>query len=191
MRASRWALALSWGTGVAIGIALTGLAELWSPPAARPVADHRDLQGRARPVEIVGDVGDPAPRPNLLNPPCEDRPIPPRHRREVPALANVVLTSSLDNEPILRVMRRNRNQIRYCYEVELIRFPRQQGRLTVKFAISPRGSVESPTITQSNVGNADLESCIAGRIRTWVFPRPTIDSTVIVTYPINLEELLR
>jgi hypothetical protein len=33
------------------------------------------------------------------------------------------------------------------------------------------------------VGNAELESCVAGRVRTWQFPKPKGGGVVIVTYP--------
>jgi TonB family protein len=90
---------------------------------------------------------------------------------------------SLDKELIRQVIHRNRNQIRYCYESQLTRFPKLHGKVAVKFVISAQGSVASSNVAQSDVGNAELETCVAGRVRTWMFPKPKGGGIVIVTYP--------
>jgi TonB family protein len=90
---------------------------------------------------------------------------------------------SLDKELIRQVIHRNRNQIRYCYESQLTRFPKLHGKVAVKFVISAAGTVASSNVAQSDVGNAELETCVAGRVRTWQFPKPKGGGIVIVTYP--------
>lgn len=90
---------------------------------------------------------------------------------------------SLDKELIRQVIHRNRNQIRFCYESQLTRFPKLHGKVAVKFVISAQGSVASSNVAQSDVGNAELETCVAGRVRTWQFPKPKGGGIVIVTYP--------
>jgi TonB family protein len=90
---------------------------------------------------------------------------------------------SLDKELIRQVIHRNRNQIRYCYESQLTRFPKLHGKVAVKFVISAQGTVASSNVAQSDVGNAELETCVAGRVRTWQFPKPKGGGIVIVTYP--------
>jgi hypothetical protein len=39
------------------------------------------------------------------------------------------------------------------------------------------------SIVQSTIGNSELEACIAGRVRTWKFPKPRGGGVAIVTYP--------
>jgi TonB family protein len=90
---------------------------------------------------------------------------------------------SLDKELIRRVIHANRNQIRYCYENQLTRYPKLAGKVTVKFVITAEGTVSSSQVAQSTAGNADLETCVAGRVRTWLFPKPKGGGVVIVTYP--------
>jgi len=90
---------------------------------------------------------------------------------------------SLDKELIRRVIHANRNQIRYCYESQLTRYPKLAGKVTVKFVISAAGTVASSQVAQSTAGNADLETCVAGRVHTWLFPKPKGGGVVIVTYP--------
>lgn len=90
---------------------------------------------------------------------------------------------SLDKELIRKVIHANRSQIRFCYESQLNRFPKLEGKVAVKFVISASGAVATSQVAQSSVGNAELETCIAGRVRTWVFPKPKGGGVVVVTYP--------
>ncbi|RKH57431.1 adventurous gliding motility protein GltG [Corallococcus aberystwythensis] len=90
---------------------------------------------------------------------------------------------SLDKELIRQVIQRNRGQIRYCYESLLNRFPKLGGKVSVKFVISATGAVATSNVAQSTAGNSDLETCVAGRVRTWKFPEPKGGGSVIVTYP--------
>lgn len=90
---------------------------------------------------------------------------------------------SLDKELIRKVIHANRGQIRYCYESQLNRFPKLEGKVAVKFVISASGSVATSSVAQSTVGNAELETCVAGRVKTWIFPKPKGGGVVVVTYP--------
>ena len=90
---------------------------------------------------------------------------------------------SLDKELIRQVIHRNRNQIRFCYESLLQRFPKLGGKVAVKFVISGNGNVIQSTVAQSTSGNAQLDKCVAGRVHTWNFPKPKGGGIVIVTYP--------
>ena len=94
-----------------------------------------------------------------------------------------MVMGSLDKELIRKVIHANRGQIRYCYESQLNRFPKLNGKVAIKFIISPTGSVSTSSVAQTTVGNAELEACVAGRVRTWQFPKPKGGGVVIVTYP--------
>jgi TonB family protein len=90
---------------------------------------------------------------------------------------------SLDKELIRQVIHRNRNAIRFCYEHELVRHPKLSGKVSVKFVISPTGSVVSSQVAQSTAANSALETCVAGRVHTFQFPKPKGGGIVVVTYP--------
>jgi TonB family protein len=90
---------------------------------------------------------------------------------------------SLDKELIRKVIHANRGQIRYCYESQLNRFPKLEGKVSVKFVISASGSVATSQVAGSTAGNAELETCVAGRVKTWMFPKPKGGGVVVVTYP--------
>ncbi|QSQ14498.1 adventurous gliding motility protein GltG [Myxococcus landrumensis] len=99
------------------------------------------------------------------------------------ASSEVEVMGSLDKELIRKVIQANRGQIRYCYESLLNRFPKLGGKVAVKFVITATGSVASSSVAQSTAGNAELETCVAGRVRTWKFPEPKGGGVVVVTYP--------
>ncbi len=93
-----------------------------------------------------------------------------------------MVVGSLDKDLIRQVMRRNANQIRYCYESRRMHVPKLQGKVVVKFVIAASGSVATSQVVHSTVNDAGLEQCVARRVRTWSFPRPN-GGVVIVTCP--------
>lgn len=94
-----------------------------------------------------------------------------------------VIMGSLDKEIIRRVIKENLSQIRYCYERELAKSPGLYGKVQVKFIIAATGLVSNSQIDDSTMKNANVEQCIAQKVRGWRFPKPKGGGIVIVTYP--------
>lgn len=94
-----------------------------------------------------------------------------------------IIMGSLDKEIIRRVIKEHMQQIRYCYEKELIRSPGLFGKVATQFTISAAGTVQSAEVSQSTMNNPEVERCITSKIRTWVFPKPKGGGVVIVKYP--------
>jgi TonB family protein len=90
---------------------------------------------------------------------------------------------ALSREVIRRYIRRNLNQIRYCYEQELVRRPDLAGRVQVQFVISQSGAVSSSSVANSTMGNANVEQCVSRAVGRIAFPQPDGGGVVIVTYP--------
>lgn len=141
---------------------------LWDSPLLQNEALKRQLTS-ATEVPVAPTRPSPASLSGVSN------------RALVPAKPTVV--GSLDPELVKKVIHSNRGQVRYCYESQLNRFPALRGRLAVKFIISPQGTVPTASLVTSSVGNADLERCVLGRVRTWVFPKPKGGGVAIVTFP--------
>lgn len=98
-----------------------------------------------------------------------------------------VLRSPLPMEVVRRVIDGNKNQIRYCYEVELQRDDSLAGRVAVSWTIVATGLVEAVQIKESTIHNAKIERCIVDKIKTWRFPAPAGGGTVDVNYPFVLK----
>jgi hypothetical protein len=105
--------------------------------------------------------------------------------RVVPA-GNADVRGSLPADVIRRVIQRNIGQIRFCYEQGLHSRPDLSGRVGVRFIISPSGGVQTAMVASTTLGDARVESCIAGAVRRLSFPAPDGGGVVIVTYPFML-----
>lgn len=94
-----------------------------------------------------------------------------------------IILGALDKSLIDAVIKRNMNQIRYCYQRELTKNPSLGGKITVKFVIAKDGTVSSATTKTSTMNSPVVESCINGRFMRFQFPEPKGGGIVIVSYP--------
>lgn len=107
---------------------------------------------------------------------CKSKPMP----DPVPSEVTIV---GMDKELIRQVIHQHRNEVRYCYELELTRNPNLQGKTSVKFVINGSGGVSTSQVVESTVKSSALETCVAGKVRLWQFPKPPGGGQAIVTYP--------
>jgi hypothetical protein len=103
----------------------------------------------------------------------------------VPGTAEV--RGSLDKEIIRRIIRRHINEVKFCYERELVKTPNLMGRVMVQFTIAGTGSVLASMVQSSTMNNPPAEQCIAAAVRRWEFPKPQGGGIVVVTYPFVLK----
>ena len=103
----------------------------------------------------------------------------------VPGTAQV--RGSLDQEIIRRIIRRHLNEVKFCYEKELLRKADLYGRVTVHFTISGTGQVVASIVQQSTMNAPVVEQCIADAVKRWEFPKPQGGGIVIVSYPFVLK----
>lgn len=89
----------------------------------------------------------------------------------------------LSKEVIRRIVQRHINEIRFCYERELVQESSLEGRVAVKFIISGTGNVQMSAIASSTMGSPPVETCVAEAVRRWQFPAVKGGGVVIVTYP--------
>ena len=90
---------------------------------------------------------------------------------------------SLDRALIDTVIKRHTNQIRYCYQRELVKDPTLSGQIVVKFVVSPQGDVTNSNIMSSSMDSSEVEACVAGRFKRFFFFEPRGGGIVIVNYP--------
>jgi pSer/pThr/pTyr-binding forkhead associated (FHA) protein len=104
------------------------------------------------------------------------------------AASDPEITGSIDRELIRRVVRSHIDQLRYCYEVQLTKNPKLSGKVAVKWVVTEQGTVSSSVVAQTTTGNNELDTCVAGRVLTWVFPKPKGGGVAVVTYPFIFKE---
>lgn len=101
--------------------------------------------------------------------------------RVIPGKTTVV--GGLDKDVIMKVIKRHQNEIKFCYEQELQKNPALGGKVAVAWTIDPSGGVSEANVSESSIGNANVEGCIVQRIRRWKFPEPQGGGVVNVTFP--------
>ncbi len=92
------------------------------------------------------------------------------------------VSPGLDQEQVRRVIRRHRNEYRYCYERELQLKNDLQGKVTIRFVIGANGKVVAAAANEDTVGGG-VGRCIRDRVLRWQFPAPGGGGTVVVSYP--------
>jgi hypothetical protein len=112
-------------------------------------------------------------------------------RRHVARALDVIpvdakVRGTLDREIVRRTIRQHLNEVKYCYERELVRHPALGGRIAVQFTIGPTGSVITSVMQSSTLGNTPVESCIVQAVRRWDFPVQSGGGLTIVSYPFVL-----
>ena len=111
------------------------------------------------------------------------------HRTQVKiramTLGTATVRGSLDKDIIRRVVRLHMNEVKYCYDQELVRKAGIEGRLSVQFVISPFGQVLTSVMQSSTMGNVHVEKCVVDAGKRWEFPKPTGGGIAIVSYPFN------
>ena len=84
---------------------------------------------------------------------------------------------------IARIMRRNQNGFRYCYEKRLNQAPELAGKVRLEFFIGTDGKVAAARVDQSTMGDDAVESCLVKRLKRIQFPKRGDAGTVLVRYP--------
>ncbi|MEZ4272654.1 MAG: AgmX/PglI C-terminal domain-containing protein [Myxococcota bacterium] len=106
-----------------------------------------------------------------------------RSGRGMISLSTPVVMGALPPDVIKKVIDRHKAQIRYCYEFQLQRNQNLEGRIMMSWIIAATGSVAKVKVAESTMKNAAVESCIAEKIKTWMFPAPAGGGIVEVNYP--------
>jgi hypothetical protein len=96
------------------------------------------------------------------------------------------IRGALDRDVIRQVVRNNIDEVRDCYNIELRKDPKLEGRVAINFVISGSGQVSSAVVQEDNLSDPEVGRCIAAKAASWVFPKPKGGGNVIVTYPFNL-----
>lgn len=88
----------------------------------------------------------------------------------------------LPPDVIQRIVRKNFSKFRHCYEQALLKNPKLEGRVVVKFVIGLDGKVSSVS-AGGDIPDATVPSCVGKHFHDLVFPKPE-GGIVTVSYPI-------
>jgi TonB family protein len=104
-----------------------------------------------------------------------------------PALAGPPKASvegSLDKAAIREVVRAHIDEVRLCYDAELVEDEDLAGQIVVGFVIATDGHVRTVEMTSSNMPPR-FDACVAAAVERWTFPSAASETTV--SYPFLLE----
>lgn len=97
-------------------------------------------------------------------------------------------SSSIDKDAIRRLIRRNRNAIRGCYERALVQNSALSGKVTLSWKIAEGGRMIEPKVKSSSLNNSEVEQCLIRRLMGLTFPSPAANEIAEVeSYPFVFE----
>ncbi len=91
-------------------------------------------------------------------------------------------------ESILRVIRQHTPGLRHTYNKYLKTNPGFKGKITLKFAIAPSGSIVELTIVGTTTGVGEFDQEVRDKVRTWRFEPVKGKSNDVVTVPFTFSE---
>lgn len=96
---------------------------------------------------------------------------------------DIATQGSLSQEAIQAVVQKRIASIKACYDNELAKNPKLQGKIVIQFTIGEDGSVVDASVKSSTMGSKEVEECVVRRFLRFTFPKPE-RGTVTVEYPL-------
>jgi TonB family protein len=90
---------------------------------------------------------------------------------------------ALDKPAVREVVKAHIDEVRECYNAELIENETVAGRVVISFIVQPDGSASEVGIPESTMP-ARFDACIVAAVEVWSFP--TADAETRVTYPFEM-----
>jgi hypothetical protein len=107
-----------------------------------------------------------------------------------PPKASISVSGGMSREAVLKVVTAHLDEVRDCYERELLHNPSLTGKIVLEWVIQRDGSVRYAKIAFTNIGHSsDLHICIQAQVKTWIFPKPTTNEEVVVSFPLLFENI--
>ena len=92
-------------------------------------------------------------------------------------------SSTIDADAIRRLIRKNRNAIKGCYDRALSQNKSLSGKVVLSWKIAYGGKMISPKVKSSSLNNSQIEQCIIKRLMILKFPSPGVNEIAEVDYP--------
>jgi outer membrane biosynthesis protein TonB len=94
----------------------------------------------------------------------------------------IAASGNIDREAVARTVNQHLQEVRACYERQLLKDPGLAGKVVLEWTISTTGRVVQARTKTSSLHNASVESCILASLKGWHFPSAR-GGLVIVSYP--------
>ncbi len=98
---------------------------------------------------------------------------------------SVVIRGPRSSDLILRIIRRHRSELKFCYERELTRNSALQGLVTLQFVVQMSGQILVSKVLSSTLQGSPVEQCFAAAVHRWEFPQSR-GGLAVVTVPFKL-----
>ncbi len=92
-------------------------------------------------------------------------------------------SSTIDKEAIRRLIQKNKNSLRGCYDRALTQNENLSGKVVLSWRITNGGKMIQPKVKSSTLNDAEVEQCIISRLRVLTFPDPGPNEIAEVDYP--------
>ena len=100
-------------------------------------------------------------------------------------MGEFTVSAGLPNEVVKRIFRQNWGRLRLCYEKQLEKKPKLEGKLQLDFVITPKGDVASPRASAVTLNDPALLDCITKSTKDITFPQPEAGAPITVSVPIS------
>lgn len=90
---------------------------------------------------------------------------------------------ALDKPAVREVVRAHIDEVRECYNAELVEDETVAGRSVIAFVIQPDGSVSETSVRESTMPER-FDACMVAAVEGWSFP--TADAETRVSYPFEM-----
>lgn len=90
---------------------------------------------------------------------------------------------ALDSSVVKDVIVSHMASIKYCYDSQLKKDPDLAGKVVVKFTVGPKGAVTKADVKETTLKNKDVETCMVGEVKSWIFPEPRRGESVDIAFP--------
>jgi len=107
-----------------------------------------------------------------------------------PPKAKISIRGGMSREAVLKAVNAHLDEVRDCYERELLHNPGISGKILMEWLIQLDGTVRYAKVKFTNIGHSsDLHTCLQAQVVTWNFPRPKGGEEVLVTFPFLFESM--
>jgi TonB family protein len=75
-------------------------------------------------------------------------------------------------------------EVQQCYETELLKDKTLAGKIVLKLTIAASGTISAASVDSSSLSRPEVGDCVVSHAKNWVFPKPTGETPVNVTFPL-------